>query len=75
MQGGQHVDKLPRMPGNPKRSKWRVTPQDARNRKMVAITLSDEARERLERLADEHGLTKSMLVEALIMAAPIPPRG
>lgn len=63
------------VPGNPKDSKWRSTPQDARNRKIVAITLSDEARERLKALAKARGTHMSTVVEALIMEAALTPEG
>lgn len=45
--------------------------QRERVRKMVAVTLSDEARERLERIAAARGETKSAVVETLIMEATI----
>ena len=60
-----------RMAGNPKDSKWRSTPQAARKRKMAAFTLSDEAKARLVKLADKHGVSQSEMVEALIMASPL----
>jgi hypothetical protein len=56
------------MPGNPKTSKWYATPRSARKRKKLEITLSDEARARLEILAEKRGLTLSATVEALILA-------
>ena len=62
--------KTPRMAGNPKTSKWYATARDARVRKKIEISLSDEAREKLERLAD--GGHRSPVIEALIMAAPEP---
>lgn len=57
-----------RMPGNPKGSKWRSTPQAARKRKTVLVTLSDEARARLVALAGMDD-TKSAVVERLISEA------
>lgn len=59
------------VPGNPKDSKWRITSQAARTRKLVSLTLSDEARERLAKLAEKHEMSKSELVETLIMEAPL----
>ena len=44
--------------------------QADRKRKMVALTLSDEARDRLGRLARLHNVTASEMVDALIMGAP-----
>ncbi len=58
-----------RMPGNPKDSEWYATSQENRARKLVSFTLSDEARERLERLAKKRKASKSSVVEALIMEA------
>jgi hypothetical protein len=52
---------------NPKDSPWHSTPQAARRRKQVGLTLSDEARAKLARLAT-HG-TQSAIVEGLIMSA------
>lgn len=58
---------MQRMPGNPKDSRWFSTPQSARKRKIVAITLSDEARALLEWLAEERHESKSEIVEGLIV--------
>lgn len=44
-------------------------PMWTRKRKLVAFTLSDEARAKLERLASEYG-SKSAVVEAGVMALP-----
>ena len=55
------------MTSNPKTSRWRSTPQALRRRKAVTITLSDEARERLEELAPDG--QRSAFVEELIMNA------
>lgn len=60
-----------RMPGNPKTSKWRSTPQALRKRKVVGFTLSDEARDHLDALAAARGVSKSELLEALILATPL----
>ncbi len=58
------------MPGNPKDSPWRSTPQDKRKRKRIELTLSAEARERLEVLAP--GGLRSAFVEGLILSCPLP---
>lgn len=59
------------MAGNPKRSKWFSIPQKKRVRKMISVTLSDDARKRLDKLAKNRGTHKSAVVEALILAAPL----
>lgn len=55
------------MPSNPKESKWRAPSQEARKRKLVTVTLSDEARAKLARLAKYE--SKSEVVERLIVDA------
>ena len=57
------------MSRNPKTSKWSATPKALRKRKPVVFTLSDEAREKLDRLAGGAG-QRSAKVEELIMNAP-----
>lgn len=57
------------MPGNPKDSKWRNTSDAKRHRKHVNLTLSEEAHEKLDRLAVKAG-GKSAAVEQLIIEAP-----
>jgi len=42
-------------------------PRSARRRRGVELTLSDEARAELDRLADEAGTCRSRLVESWIM--------
>ena len=59
------------MAGNPKDSAWRVTGNDRRKRKNVMLTLPPEALERLEELAAARGVSRSMLVEQLVMAAAV----
>lgn len=59
------------MAGNPKSSEWYSTPRDRRARKGVEVTLSDEARARLDAIAKKRGETRSAIVEALIMAAKL----
>lgn len=54
--------------GNPIGSKWRNTTQEERKRKKVVFTLSDEAREKLERIAPE-GM-RSQMVERMILEWP-----
>lgn len=57
------------MAGNPKGSKWYATPRAERTRKKLEITLSDEARAKLEELAKSRELSLGKTVEALILAA------
>ena len=57
------------MAGNPKGSKWRSAKQEMRTRKMVSVTLSNEAREKLEALSKSRMKPKSEVVESLIMEA------
>lgn len=45
------------------------TPRHKRTRREIALTLSDEARARLEHLAEERGESRSAVVEELILAA------
>lgn len=53
----------------PRRKDWSAPQQSDRRRKMVALTLSDEARARLDALAKERTEgNRSALVEALILA-------
>ena len=40
-----------------------TTPRASRKRRIVEVTVSDETRERLDRLAAETGWTKSKIVE------------
>jgi hypothetical protein len=51
-----------------------TTSQAQRTRKMVQVTLSDAARERLRDLADRSGQPASRIVETMILAAPLPRR-
>jgi len=55
------------MSGNPKSSPWYSTPRTKRRRKGIEIMLSDEAAARLERLAKQRGVSRSAVVEALLM--------
>ena len=60
-----------RMPGNPKDSTWYSTPKEARKRKPIGVTLSDEAHERLEKMAAARKLSRSQVIEDLIMTTHI----
>jgi hypothetical protein len=55
------------MSGNPKGSPWRNTPRTARKRRPIEITLSDEARGRLDQLAE--GSNRSRVIEWLLLGA------
>lgn len=57
------------MAGNPKTSPHYSSPQTARRRPKVGLTLSPEAIKRLEELAAEAQMTKSEVVETLIKQA------
>lgn len=59
------------MAGNPKTSKWRNTPDHARHRKPLRITLSDEERAALTTLAEKHGCNLSQMVAALVKSANV----
>jgi hypothetical protein len=56
------------MAGNPKGSEWSITPQAARKRKLVTVTLSDEARAKLKALAKKRKTSSSAIVEELILS-------
>ena len=60
-----------RRASNPKDSPWRSPRQAQRRRKMVSLTLSDEARARLAVLAEERGTSRSQVVEALILGVSL----
>jgi hypothetical protein len=45
------------------------TPRDRRTRRGVELTLSDEAHQHLERLASDLDVSRSELVDALILLA------
>ena len=60
-------------PPNPKDSQWYSTPKAARKRKPFTITMSEEAQARLEKQAKARGLSRSQVLEALVMASPIRP--
>jgi hypothetical protein len=59
---------IQRMSSNPKTSPWYSTPKSKRHRKGIEVTISDEAREKLDRLAAQYG-SRSAAVEALILGA------
>jgi hypothetical protein len=56
---------------NAKDTVWASTPNELRNRKRLEVTLPPEALERLEKQATARGFSRSEVLEALIMAAPI----
>ena len=56
---------MDRTMGSSTDSEWYSTPRDKRKRKGVEVTLSPEARKRLDALAK--GTTMSAVIEALIM--------
>jgi hypothetical protein len=58
-------------PPNPKESQWYSTPAEARKRKPFTITMSEEAKERLDKMAKARGVSRSQVLEALVMASPI----
>lgn len=63
------------MAGNPPESKWRNTPQSARKRKQVKLTLSDETIERLGALEARYGswsATVDHAVESLARRLKLP---
>jgi predicted DNA-binding protein len=49
----------------------RNIPRSQRRRPKLELTLSPEALDRLERLADRRGEPRSRVVEELILAAPL----
>jgi len=53
------------------RSGTPTTPNEARKRPMVMITLSPEALEHLDELAAARGLSRSRAVEALVLRAKV----
>ena len=57
------------MASNPKDSEWYSTPKSRRTRKPIELTLSVAARERLRKLAEKSGESRSAVVERLILAA------
>jgi ribosomal protein L20 len=56
---------------NAKDTVWASTSNALRKRKRFEVTLPEEALARLEKQADERGVSRSQVIEALIMAAPI----
>ncbi len=54
--------------GNPATSKWYSTPKDKRGNKTIGLTISDEARAKLDRLGARYG-SRSAAVEKLILEA------
>lgn len=54
---------------NPKDSVWYSTPNSLRKRKGLEITLSDLARALLDELAEVRRVSRSLVIEELILAA------
>jgi len=54
------------MSSNPKTSPHYSTPNAARHRRMVNLTLSEEAKARLDACKESSGLSRSAIVEALL---------
>ena len=61
------------MGGNPKDSEWRSTPREKRHRGELSVTISKEAREKLERAVTATGAARSAIVERLLLEMPDPP--
>ncbi len=55
------------MTGNPKTSKWYAVPRAERKKKKLEITLSDEARAKLEAMAARRKISRSMVIQLLIL--------
>jgi hypothetical protein len=58
----------------PKTSVFYVLPRSERHRRVVEVTLEDDARLKLDRLKVAWGLNRSRMVEKLIMDATVPPK-
>lgn len=56
---------------NAKDSEWYSTPRTARKRKGIEVTLSDDALGRLEKMAKARGVSRSQVIDELVMSAPI----
>lgn len=56
---------------NAKDTVWASTSNELRKRKRFEVTLPPSALERLDRQAEARGVSRSKVVEDLIMAAPI----
>jgi hypothetical protein len=54
------------MAGNPTASRWYSTPDAARRRRPIELTLSDEERRALDELAEAGGESRSAVVGRLI---------
>lgn len=53
------------VPGNPRASRWRSTPNEDRTNKKLNVTPTPEARAELERIAGVHGLSLSAVISRL----------
>lgn len=56
-----------------KDTKWYATPAEARKRKPFTITFTDEAKGRLDKMAAARGISRSQVLESLVLEAPIRP--
>ena len=54
-------------------TEWYSTAKDARKRKPLGLTMSEEALARLEKQAKARGVSRSQVVEDLVMTAPVRP--
>ena len=59
------------MSAKQKGTEWFSTPEDRRRRKSIELTLSEEARERLDKMARARKASRSAVVDELVMEAPI----
>ena len=57
--------------GNPKGSDWYSTPKERRTRLPIELTLSFEAHRKLRKLAAKSSVSRSAIVEQLILAATL----
>lgn len=55
-----------RGPGNPKTSPWYSTPSSQRNRRQVALTIPDDVRAALAKMAEADGVALSRWLERQI---------
>ena len=59
------------MSAKQKGTEWFSTPEERRRRKSIELTLSEEARERLDKMARARKASRSAVVDELVMEAPI----
>lgn len=60
---------MPNVSGNPKDSPWYATPEGKRGTQQVKLRLAPEIADKLERLAEAKGVTKSALVAEWVARA------